>query len=306
MMMQQQHATTPPTTAESITNTKIDDHIQRLHASSYSRRSFLVRASAATLLIATSSIMTPPSVYAASSTSTSIPRPRQQALNLPFPKFQFDTVADVPKSYFDQERSIYALVERVIDGDTIRVRHVPLYGFTGQSPSPLTSRGIADQTMSIRVYGVDCPEIAKNGKAGQPFAEEAKQFTSKLLLHKMVKITFLRRDQYGRAVSAIETVTPWWKMGLGKKDLSMELARQGLAELYTGGGAEYFVSICHQQNVRDSLSFDRYMARADFFACVFSSFIVLGQASCFRKDDCASTVEEGRHLVAGQETNECD
>ena len=221
--------------------------IRPLSSSAYSRRAFFLRASAATVLLATSSIAAPAPVAAASSSSAAIPRNQQRQNgvlnnNLPFFKFQFDTVADVPKSYFDQERSIYAFCERIIDGDTIRVRHVPFYRLTGRAPSPLTSRSIADQTMSIRVYGVDCPELAKNGNAGQPFAQEAKQFTSDLMLHKMVKITFLKRDQYGRAVSAVETVSPWWTLGLGRKDLSVELARSGLAELYTGGGAEYYVS----------------------------------------------------------------
>ncbi|GKY98960.1 hypothetical protein MPSEU_000851800 [Mayamaea pseudoterrestris] len=235
----QQPATTTTDSKEGAsTNTQ---HRTTL-TSRHSRQSFLLRASTAAILIATSSIISQPSVYAAAASSTSIPLPRrrEQTLNFPFYKFQFETVADVPKSYFVEQRSVYALVERVIDGDTIRVRHVPFFGLTGRKPSPLTTRGIADQTMSIRIYGVDCPEIAKSGKAGQPFAEEAKEFTSNLLLHQMVKITFLRRDQYGRAVSAVETVSPFWKFGLGKKDLSMELAREGLAELYTGGGAEYF------------------------------------------------------------------
>lgn len=151
-------------------------------------------------------------------------------------------MADVPKSYFTEQRSVYALVERVIDGDTIRVSHVPWYKLTQRAPSPLTSRGIAEQTMSIRFYGVDCPETAKYGQAGQPYSEEATVFTTDMLLHKMVKITFLRRDQYGRAISAVETVSPWWALGLRRKDVSVELAKAGLAELYTGGGAEYFVS----------------------------------------------------------------
>jgi endonuclease YncB( thermonuclease family) len=201
--------------------------------------------------LATSCLVSAPSAQAASSSSSSssVALPRRTPSSRSFlnlssllPKFQFDTVNDVPKSYFTDQRTIYAYVERIIDGDTIRVRHVPFYSWTGRSPQPLTTRGIADQTLSIRIYGVDCPEIAKNGKAGQPFAEEAKQFASNLMLNRMVKITFLRRDQYGRAVSAVETVSPWWALGFGVKDLSLELASAGLGELYVGGGAEYYVS----------------------------------------------------------------
>jgi endonuclease YncB( thermonuclease family) len=157
---------------------------------------------------------------------------------------QFDTVNDVPKSYFTKNKRIYAFVERVMDGDTIRVRHIPGFALRRQTPVPLTTRGIADQTLSIRLYGVDAPELAKtNNKQtfSQPFAQDAKDLTTSLCWHKMVQIVFLRRDQYGRAVCLVRTVpSPWWLPFPQKtKDLSMELARAGLAELYTGGGAEY-------------------------------------------------------------------
>lgn len=158
---------------------------------------------------------------------------------------QFLTVDDVPNDYFQERRYIYGFVERVIDGDTIRVRHVPGYGFGRKVPQPLEKRGISADTLSIRVYGVDTPETGKNKrKTSQPFGEEAAAFTTNLVFHKMVKITFLRKDQYKRAVAQVETVeeglTASLLPGYGPKDLSIELAKHGLAELYTGGGAEYF------------------------------------------------------------------
>lgn len=165
----------------------------------------------------------------------------------PFDNFvQFQTVDDVPKSYFSQKKSIFAFVERVIDGDTIRVRHYPLYSIRRQRAEPLQKRGIADSTLSIRFYGIDCPEIAKNkSQKSQPYAEEAKELISQLVLHQMVKITFLRKDQYGRAICQVQTLPRFGSLlgcipGLGAIDLSVDLARKGLAELYTGGNAEYF------------------------------------------------------------------
>ena len=150
--------------------------------------------------------------------------------------------------------SIYAFCERVIDGDTIRVRHIPTYGLrrwipgTAKAPQPLQQRGIADDTLIVRIYGVDCPEVAKRGSPGQAFAQEAKDFTTNLLFHKMVKITFLRKDQYRRAIAVVQTVgnplLGWIPIGnLRSRDISMELATAGLAELYTGGGAEYNVRV---------------------------------------------------------------
>lgn len=163
------------------------------------------------------------------------------------PFVQLETVGMVPKAYFDENRSIYAFTERVLDGDTFRVRHVPGFSFTNQTPEPLQKRGIAEDTLVIRLYGIDCPETAKNkNQATQPFGDEAKQFTSNLIYHQMVKVTFVRKDRHGRAIAMVETLPSAGFLlscvpGLGPKDLTLELARAGLAELYTGGGAEYHV-----------------------------------------------------------------
>jgi endonuclease YncB( thermonuclease family) len=157
---------------------------------------------------------------------------------------QFQTVNDVPEDYFTNQKYIYAFVERIIDGDTMRVRHVPGFSLNRQVPEPLQTRGIANATLSVRVYGVDTPEIGKNKRqTSQAFAEEAKQFTTDLVYHKMVKITFLKKDQYNRAIACVETVPSLVSNilpGKSGKDLSIELAREGLAEIYTGGGAVYY------------------------------------------------------------------
>jgi len=170
-----------------------------------------------------------------------------------FSSCQFETVGMVPKPFFDNNSCIYAFVERVIDGDTIRVRHIPAYSWRlwKRRQAPLEKRGIADETLSIRIYGVDCPELAKKkSQTSQPFGEQAKQFTIEFCLHTVVKITLLRKDHYGRALAAVERLPPAgpllkWVPGLGRQDLSVALAREGLAELYTSGGAEYWVSRPH-------------------------------------------------------------
>jgi len=84
---------------------------------------------------------------------------------------QFQTVDDVPKSFFQNQKSIYAYTERVIDGDTIRVRHIPSYNWIRQTPVPLEKRALSDCTLSIRIYGVDTPEIEKTRtKSPKPLA----------------------------------------------------------------------------------------------------------------------------------------
>jgi len=165
---------------------------------------------------------------------------------------QFETVNDVPSVAFLKNRDIYGRVERVIDGDTVRIRHCP-YSFycenrmtnkgltiSSRKPVLVPPKRIYDSTLSIRLYGVDCPEIQKRSNAdspSQPFGEEAKQFASNLVLGEKVKVKLLSKDRYGRAIGKVET--PRSYLFFGKKDLSIELIRRGLATLYTGGGAQY-------------------------------------------------------------------
>ena len=184
--------------------------------------------------------MAPITIQKGSSSSSSI---------VPF--YKFETVDQIPTSYFDEHRILYGFTERVLDGDTLRVTHVPDFAFTRQQapPAPLPKqRGLADTTLKIRLYGIDCPELAKTkNQLTQPFGAEAQQFTTDATYHKMVKLTLLRRDRYGRAIAVVETLPSPGFLATGggnPKDLSVELSRQGLAELYEGGGADYYVRVC--------------------------------------------------------------
>lgn len=95
--------------------------------------------------------------------------------------------------------------------------------------------------MSIRIYAVDCPEIQKRSTdpPSQPWGEEAKDYTTRLVLGKKVRVKLLRKDQYGRAVAKVETRRSFIPFLGRRKDVSVELVRRGLATIYTGGGAVY-------------------------------------------------------------------
>ena len=185
---------------------------------------------------------------------------------------KFNTANDIPEDFFVNQRSIYGFVERVIDGDTMRVRHVPGYGITASAPAQPLKGGIANVTLSIRVYGVDTPETGKNKRqVSMPYGDEAKQFTTDLVHHKMVKLTLLRRDQYNRAVACVETL-PDGLTFQSPRDLSLALAEAGLAELYTGGGAVYYnrrfelerAVAAAQRNQRGIWSLESRQSVADF------------------------------------------
>ena len=86
----------------------------------------------------------------------------------------------------------------VSDGDTITVLH--------------------DRTPEkIRLNGVDCPEKT------QDFGTRAKQFTSGLVFGKQVKVTYQKRERYGRILGNVS---------VQGKDLSQELLRAGMAWHY--------------------------------------------------------------------------
>jgi endonuclease YncB( thermonuclease family) len=221
---------------------------------------------------------------------------------------QFHTVDDIPKEHFDKNKSLYAFVERVVDGDTVRVRHLPGYNWRRwKHPSPLATRGIADQTLSVRLYGIDCPELAKFGKPSQPYGREAKEHTSRLVLHRVVKVTLLRKDQYRRAVARVETVPSrlfsWVPLEVFRpKDLSVSLAAAGLAELYTGGGAEYCVRTASQwTRITSSL-----YARFQVTHCLFSLPQQNNRAALERRIDRAKRKGRGMWALGDQRVSAAD
>ena len=145
-----------------------------------------------------------------------------------FPDLQFATVDDIPQEYFEIHNSIYGRVDKVIDGDTIRVAHCPTF-FTCPEHD---NNKLSDSTIKVRLYGVDSPERQKKktDPPSQSFAEEATKFTSDLTLSKTVELKLLKKDQYGRAISKVQA---------GPADVSLGLLQNGLAYVYNGKGAEY-------------------------------------------------------------------
>ena len=64
-------------------------------------------------------------------------------------------------------------------------------------------------------------------------AEEAREFVKGAILNKNVRLRVVARDQYGRLVGEV-------RYGLlGRKELSTELVRRGLAVVYRGKDASY-------------------------------------------------------------------
>ena len=160
----------------------------------------------------------------------------------------FETANDIPAEYFKEKREIKAIVVKITDGDTYRVRHV-----TSSHPSAEFTGKLSDNTIAVRIAAVDTPEIAKFGNAGQEFGNAAKDFASKLLLGKRVTVKLLSKDQYGRVVGTVQyrdnTILP--NFLCNRKDISEQLLQQGLAVVYRQGGGQYDGSITRWNDIEE-------------------------------------------------------
>src|SRR5512139_3077908 len=75
-----------------------------------------------------------------------------------------------------------------------------------------------NQSVKVRLDGIDCPEL------GQAFGAAAKQFTSSLVFGRTVSVVVRDTDQYGRLVGRVY---------VGRQDVGLELVRTGYAWHYT-------------------------------------------------------------------------
>lgn len=110
-------------------------------------------------------------------------------------------------AYAATSRTPLAKVEHVSDGETITV---------------LTS----DQTkLRIRLLGIDAPEAPHGKKPGQPFGEQSRQYLTRLIGGRTVRVQTYGQDGYGRILAVIF---------LGPINVNLEMVQQGMAEMYRG------------------------------------------------------------------------
>lgn len=103
-------------------------------------------------------------------------------------------------------RTVFGIVTRVSDGDTIQI---------------ITP----EQTkLKVRLYGIDAPETAKPNKLGQPYGEESWEALESKVMGKQVHLKILDIDKYRRMVGMI------W---LDDRNINLEMVREGYAEAFT-------------------------------------------------------------------------
>lgn len=146
------------------------------------------------------------------------------------------TYMDLSTRIIEGQVKLYGKVTRVGDGDNFRFYHTPggiLMGWGWLRTVPTTRSELKDETLMIRLCGVDAPERLHFGKPAQPYSEEALIWLQNYLNGRNVTITPYSIDQYKRVVARAQI----WKW-TGKKDVSAQMLKQGLAVVYeakTGG-----------------------------------------------------------------------
>jgi endonuclease YncB( thermonuclease family) len=148
------------------------------------------------------------------------------------------TVAQLPPSAIASHQTLFGKAVSVGDADNFRFFHTPggrLLGWGWLRPVPISRKDISKQgTIHIRLAGIDAPEGAHFGNAAQPYAVEAQAWLTNYVLGKRVRVTLLSRDRYERVVCSVKI----WKWGI-RRDVSLEMAKAGWAEVYDNSGAEY-------------------------------------------------------------------
>lgn len=113
-------------------------------------------------------------------------------------------------------------VTKVGDGDGFRAVHIPLLRFRS------SIKGV--EPFSIRLAGIDAPEVRFFDRPEQPFAKEAREELRRMVLNKNVRIRVLDIDHYRRIVAMVFVR----KNALQNLNVNLEMVRNGLACVYNG------------------------------------------------------------------------
>ncbi len=112
-----------------------------------------------------------------------------------------------PSTHASTPRTLVAKVERVSGGDTI---------------SAFTYEGTK---LRIRLLGIDAPEVPHGEKPGQPFGEEAREFLTRLIGGRTIRVETYGPHGFDHTLAMVF---------LGTVNVNVEMVQQGLAEVYRG------------------------------------------------------------------------
>ncbi|KAF7585805.1 putative endonuclease lcl3 [Aspergillus hancockii] len=158
---------------------------------------------------------------------------------------RFPDAVSISHSYH-RKRTILGQVTSVGDGDGFRLYHTPGgrlagWGWLPWKRVPTSKKELKDKTISVRLAGVDAPEMAHFGRPEQPYAREAYQWLTEYVLNRRVRVLVHRQDQYQRVVASVFVRRAFdFPIPFRRRDVSYEMVRRGLATVYEAkAGSEF-------------------------------------------------------------------
>ncbi|CCG84338.1 protein of unknown function [Taphrina deformans PYCC 5710] len=155
---------------------------------------------------------------------------------------RYATIDHLPAAIYNRksQRGLLGHVTSVGDGDNFRFFHTPggrLAGWGWIRPIPTDKKALRNQTIHVRIAGVDAPELAHFGKPAQPYGQEALDWLRSYLIGRRVRILIHSRDRFDRVVANPKIRT--WPYKWRSRDVGVEQVKSGLATVFRQGGAEY-------------------------------------------------------------------
>ncbi|KAK2882698.1 putative endonuclease lcl3 [Arthroderma sp. PD_2] len=157
---------------------------------------------------------------------------------------------NISPSYLRQ-RSILGKVTSVGDGDNFRIYHTPggiLAGWGWLRKVPTSKKGLKNNTIHVRIAGVDAPELAHFGRPSQPYAEEAHTWLTNRLLGLRIRAHVYRPDQYSRVVATVYA----YRFLFFPQDIGLQMLREGLATVYEAKSGAEFGGAGQEKKYRDA------------------------------------------------------
>ncbi|KAF8856964.1 SNase-domain-containing protein [Acephala macrosclerotiorum] len=144
------------------------------------------------------------------------------------------------KPKFFRKRSLFGTVTRVGDADNFHLYHQPGgrlagWGWLPWRRIPEKKADLKNNTIHIRLAGIDAPEGAHFGKIAQPHSAEALAWLKSYILNRRIRAYIYKQDQYSRIVATV-----FVRRFLFRKDVGKEMLKKGLATIYEAKmGAEF-------------------------------------------------------------------
>ncbi|KAG4433877.1 putative endonuclease lcl3 [Cadophora sp. M221] len=141
---------------------------------------------------------------------------------------------------FFRKRSLFGKVTRVGDADNFHLFHTPGGRMAGWEWAPgrkipENKVDLKNNTIHVRIAGIDAPEGAHFGKPAQPYSAEALEWLKNYITDRRVRAYIYKRDQYERVVATV-----WVRRFLFRRDVGREMLKAGFATVYEAkSGAEF-------------------------------------------------------------------